>query len=535
MSTFNFSQFTKEMQAMLPQWMRMAKDPSSVGAQFLNVFGLEFDDVKQYLDHIANNMFIETADIGQIDIIYRVPVTLGALITMSDDINITVVKDKTRYLCEVVNTLREFYMAPSHKNIAILDKENSFVYLRLKKEWMEENVFMPVSRVEINDAPHFEYQLHHVWNAFDEFGLLVGLYRFRGERNEEFKERILDVFRNPGNATKQGILNGLSRELGIPKEQIAIHELSDPAFKKTLLNDDGSPTPRLINLAKKINEILGSTWNHMSWDEAYWHSIEEENIGLEYLPHVWDASMDDWRDEDFQSGIGDGLDLKVRAPEKLDNKREFKYYVGLRGKKRGTELVSPEITFKYKILAKGKIQNDTYKPENFRYTIIASEIIKLYYIIRAHKTYYFTTKIDFSGSGISFTYDNQTDPNCEIVTGQDIMSPKADPYLRIEAYLKTYVKSSTPKINRFTVKWEDTEGRFHDLVFDSELDFDRNDAAVTTTKIDISTTSDGAVELGYGDFYHLIHTKEDFSKAKTMENITINKNGSIQLTPFNQE
>lgn len=56
---------------------------------------------------------------------------------------------------------------------------------------------------------------HQVTNHFDRFGLLLGLPRLENERNAEYKQRLLDVFVNRSNATYRGLVNGITRELGL--------------------------------------------------------------------------------------------------------------------------------------------------------------------------------------------------------------------------------------------------------------------------------------------------------------------------------
>jgi len=56
---------------------------------------------------------------------------------------------------------------------------------------------------------------HHVYNEFDKHGLLVGLPRLEGERNAPYRQRILDVFVNRADSTYRGLLNAITRELGL--------------------------------------------------------------------------------------------------------------------------------------------------------------------------------------------------------------------------------------------------------------------------------------------------------------------------------
>ena len=57
--------------------------------------------------------------------------------------------------------------------------------------------------------------LHQVWNELDEFGLLLDLPRIEGERNPSYKQRLFDVFVNRASSSYRGLINGITRELGL--------------------------------------------------------------------------------------------------------------------------------------------------------------------------------------------------------------------------------------------------------------------------------------------------------------------------------
>lgn len=526
------SRFTEQMQSMLPQWMKMAKDPNSVGAQFLNVFGLEFDDVEKYLNSIINNQYIETADIGQIDITYKVPLALPIVLDMDNVDTVSAIKGEVTHFFRLTYTLREFY-SDTDENKAIMDRDAGLMYLRPTDLLIEGDLlYTPFDSVEVNGTPHYEYSLHHIWNTFDEFGLILGIERLFGERNESFKERILDVFRKPGNSTRQGLLNAISRELGIEDADVKINEFANKAFRGSLLNEeDGSPTPKLLNYVERINKVFGFTWDNMTWGEAYWRSIEETQMGLEYLPHVWDASTSGWLDTDFQSGIGDGDELKVYAPKEESNIRDFKYYVGLRGRNSGLERVDPEIGFKYKITAKGMILDEEYKPETYKYTVIASEIVMLHYIVRAIKDYYYTTHVDFNPATPGYQYDDPTSPSIEMIKGTTNLSKtnSSYSYYKVMADLETRSKTATPQLQDITIKWRDTGGTLRNYKLDTQADLTRNDSYVKTTTTDTLVTSAGNVELGYGQFYNMIDTEGSFKEGTRTRTVEITSEGSVKL------
>lgn len=518
------NRFTQQMQSMLPQWMKMAKNPDSVGAQFLDVFGLQFEDVRTYMDEILGNQFIDSADISQIDITYKVPIALPTIIDFNQITTAVGYNAGVAYPLTIVSTLADFYSALTTSNTAIVDRTEGVLYVRPQDSIINTYLLNPFNVVQIDGVDHFDISLHHIWNAFDEFGLLLGINRLYGERNNNFKARILDVFINPGGANKQGIINGLSRELGITSDQIIINTLADPAFKNTLLNSDGSASKKLIQYAQTINKVLGFTWDNMSWGEAYWKSISEENIGFDYLPHVWDVTLGAWQNNQIQSGIGDNDDLLVTAPKSESNIRDFNYYVGLRGTIPSGELIYPEHSFKYKITAQGTILSTDAKPQNYKYTVISSEIISIYFTIRAFQQYMHTEVFNFTNTtGIVYDAGN----NLEIITGQTVLSKKDDQYVEVQATLETTDQTVTPSLDSLTIQWQDTAAGIHNLLFDVQADFDRNDAIVTTTKENsISTT--GNVQLGYGSFDHLIDSMGDWNKGTTF-NVNILSTGTIVL------
>lgn len=57
--------------------------------------------------------------------------------------------------------------------------------------------------------------IHPVFNELDRFGLLLGLPRLEEERNAEYKQRLLDVMVNRAGSTYRGLINGITRELGL--------------------------------------------------------------------------------------------------------------------------------------------------------------------------------------------------------------------------------------------------------------------------------------------------------------------------------
>lgn len=75
--------------------------------------------------------------------------------------------------------------------------------------------------------------IHAVFNEIDQFGLLMGLPRLEGERNPEYKQRILDVMVRRAGSSYLGLIYGITRELGL--------QLQETLRVEAILDGDGNP------------------------------------------------------------------------------------------------------------------------------------------------------------------------------------------------------------------------------------------------------------------------------------------------------
>lgn len=76
-----------------------------------------------------------------------------------------------------------------------------------------------------------------VYNEFDSFGAYLGLVRLPEERNADYKKRLLDVFTRRASSTYIGILNGVTRELGLEYYRpitITRNTLGDPTIQPVI-------------------------------------------------------------------------------------------------------------------------------------------------------------------------------------------------------------------------------------------------------------------------------------------------------------
>jgi hypothetical protein len=62
-----------------------------------------------------------------------------------------------------------------------------------------------------------ELTYHQLWTKIDDFGGLVGVKRFLGENNIGMYYRVLNAAEHPGNSTEQGLVDSISRDLGLDR------------------------------------------------------------------------------------------------------------------------------------------------------------------------------------------------------------------------------------------------------------------------------------------------------------------------------
>lgn len=542
---------TKDMLSMLPSWMEMRKE-DSLGAQFLNVVGREIDHLEDYINDELSNAHIGTANIASIDILYKGFISLEVLnldslriMGFSEDEN-----GNTRtFEIKESSSVYDFYEGENAHKV-IIDAEKRLYYLRQKYDY-----------ITIQGTMHYDMVVHHVWNCFDELGLLVGCSRAFGEKNIQYKQRILDVFKKPGSSTKDDLVNVLSRELGVSRDEISVNALCDNAFKGSLLNEDGSPTERLVKYAEKVNEAMSVTWGSALWDRGYWATLNNDNFGLDYLPHVWDASISGWTGDDFQSGIGMGDDLHVKAPSKESDTQDFEYHVGLSGIKYDQKEIYPSHSLKFKVLAEGTVVSDNMVPEEYCYTIVASPRIPLNFRIQGRKDFEQKPITSFSGTVKNFSEYNSlteeeqrnsyivSDENkIEIVSGGSIPNP-AQRYIEIKVELGSNEDNTlSPQIDDITLSWkasggiektvtigtlggESQEGNNYTVGFTSNTWDDESFVMrVDNEDVNMNFTAQGSMTLGYGEYYKIIDTAGDWNKYETTTNIITTEDGDLRLS-----
>lgn len=250
---FPYSYITSKLVRAFPTWTKIRKDPNSIGAQFLNVFGLEVQEVDGFLAAALNNQYIGLANIGEVAWIYK------TMFKTEDADSVTVVKGFDFSVTPVehdmteCSTLFEFYSSDIEIHPFIIDFGTKTLYSKQK-----------YSTIQFGNEKLTDIVPHQVWNIFDEFALLLGLRRRLLESNAELKERIMDVFRFPGNSTKIGLQRAIGRELGLVFKKTWPEDVTTFVISETEENISIIPETFIVN-GKPLQE-----------DQYYYDNLTKE-------------------------------------------------------------------------------------------------------------------------------------------------------------------------------------------------------------------------------------------------------------------
>lgn len=344
---FNF--YTIKILEGLPYWFQMKQKPSqSIGAAFLNIIGLSLQEVRFMLDYGFKQAYIQSCDETLLESSYK------SLIPVHHDISLITEWKIEGQVLEAVEELQEFYNR-EEEFVCFVDSERNIVYFHQSGTYSAQFEHGQLTYV-LGDV---DYQTpiyyHSIWNFLDEFGLLFDCSRLKNESNRSYKERLLDVFKHPGGASKFHLLNAIGRELGCrryetwedgtqdfilssrmvalnqievedqiyPMEQIEItpdyriklnsdgcsqprqvtyiegvelhqlhrYKLDDYKLRNELLTLDYEVLPLFKYYVKRIQSESSIEWGRFRWDEAVWTTRKDSTFGDGCLPSLYDSSI----------------------------------------------------------------------------------------------------------------------------------------------------------------------------------------------------------------------------------------------------
>lgn len=360
-----FSKYTDIIKNNLPYWFKMKKKPKdSLGLLFLNVFGLEIEDIDKILNYAYEQTMISSIDLQYIDTLYALDLPSNFIF---EDIELisssTSVLIETESLFELFNLGNNYDIdqSLSQTNLYFIDKDRKIIYFtephNKNNDYPYGKVSMTLTYEDTSVEKEYGLRYHQVWNFLDEFGALLNCTRLMEENNFSYKERILDVFRYKASSTHNGIINGISRELNtrkryiwngnsdyviknkmvlldsicIDEEQVKIEDLFFTSedyivLKKELKKNDKAIVSFVVGVevvalidkdnVKISNELFKANGDPKDLMINYIKEIEEISSFLwgkfKYDEAVWINEYDDFKNEHF-SFIPSRLDAKFSS------------------------------------------------------------------------------------------------------------------------------------------------------------------------------------------------------------------------------
>lgn len=354
-----FAVYTKRILKQLPYWFKMKKDPSnSIGAQFLNAVGLELDQVEYILTYAYDQTNLLKIDNDFLDVVYKA--IIPDAFTPDKDIRVYC----TDIEMKLIDNVNNFFISANENMIhpelyyddpCYIDFEKHILYVKKPYDATLKATYGKITIEAGNLKYTFNLNLHPVWNFFDEFGMLLSCPRLHGERNAEYKSRILDVFENKANASRSGLANGIARELCLRKERVwenravnfeitdpmviineikidgekvptervyitsqntivlqgddtlmdtistvsyisglemhQLHNKEDYHLQRQLFNVDNTATDLLKYYTDRIHSAVPIMWGQFHWDEGYWDTADEKMNGIAFIPNLMDAKI----------------------------------------------------------------------------------------------------------------------------------------------------------------------------------------------------------------------------------------------------
>lgn len=311
--------YTKIFVEKLPYWFKMKKQPlDSIGTQFLNVFGLEYQQMREILEYAFEQIYLNTMDINYLDIVYKAYLNLTDINNIkhieTDNYILTEAKD----LSDFFNITFDYYENKNNydTNVYILDTNRNVVYV--KNEYDKNNNYKNGKIIVVsNDNVQETLNLipHAVWNFFDEIGLLLNCPRLSNESNYKYKERILNIFKYPQSSNKEGFLNAIANELAIRKTIIWFDTSKDLIISdKMIIVNKISVNGNLVNL----NDIYVDENNQIIIKSNPLYKINSE---VSYISNIEFHILHDKNDIKLDSELfnldGTATDLLVKYFNKI--------------------------------------------------------------------------------------------------------------------------------------------------------------------------------------------------------------------------
>jgi hypothetical protein len=369
-----FFSSTRRTLDRFPEWMEMREydpedlrdlekaTPTKIGSQFINAISGEWlNDLRVKISYSEFQKYIETVDLEQKTWVYKVIIVPNHIYSATGDgIDLT-----------VAASIDEFYNSTADEDI----------YFTSNRSELFSNKLYATDQFLINGVATAQEE-YHVWNALDDIGITVDLYRLPLEENDSFKKRILDVYINKPGVTVEAFKLALRRELNLWKYSSAtpdsffegatpeVLELPDIEKDPIFFNADGIPTEQFYSLVDRLGTKYPMTWGLFDYGQALWDSDGLYHKGFSYIPKQLDATPADL--DIYQSGVGDKNDLLLLRPDFYSPEQDFDVTIAVRGRTESLSNVATEITLNAQVSGLISLTTATYDPplSNFALEIV---------------------------------------------------------------------------------------------------------------------------------------------------------------------
>lgn len=280
----NTQNLLNKMLEHFPRWMDIRKRAtSSIGGQLLEAVADETATLQTTLEDFKKDFFIDSYFGKEEDIVdFVCKIQVG-------DVDINVLKIVSHDL-DYTDDLNVFY-----KQTGVFYYEAGYIFFRI------EDVADDKIEYTLNDYYFVEEtEKMHVWNIFDEFATFVGLERHQWETNKQLESRILNVFKNKMNNTKDGLKHAIFTELMMLDPNISLDEISIEGVTPENLRKKYDEFNTVLD---KLSSVNKDCYKYKKWDiDPWYYSINS----IDYIPHAWDVAL-----EAFKDGVGKSEDLNI--------------------------------------------------------------------------------------------------------------------------------------------------------------------------------------------------------------------------------
>lgn len=344
----NTETLLSKMLEHFPKWMDIRKRAkTSVGGQLLESVAEETATLKQTLEDFKKDFFID-AYFGKedkiVDFVYKIQV---------GEINVSDIKILSKEL-SFTDDLNVFY-----EQLGYFYYEDGYLFFRM------EDIDTDKISYQTNDFIFTEVpEKMHVWNIFDEFATFVGIERHENESNKQLEKRILNVFQDKVNNSKEGLAHAIFTELMVLDPELKVEEIKVEGVTPENLRKKYDEFSTVLD---KLSSINKDCYKYKRWDVDPWfYSVRS----IDYIPHAWDVAL-----EAFKDGVGKAGDLKVLLSDTNDTtdatislykKSEVELYKYLKEKKLETDVELQLTQF-----------NEELKPIQAKYKMTASKAIDI--------------------------------------------------------------------------------------------------------------------------------------------------------------